>query len=157
MNHDHDDTEPWYKNSYVWLVLGIPSVAVIAGVVTLVIAIRTHDGLVVDDYYKRGLEINKVLTRDRIAESYDLKAHVAVSDEPGLIRVTLLANEAFSYPDDLKLTVAHATRGGFDQILPLTRISENVYEGPLRRLVRGGWYAQIEADDWRVMERIVVR
>jgi len=156
MNPNHDKPEPWYKNPYVWLVLGIPCAAVVAGIVTLGIAVRTHDGLVVDDYYKRGLEINKVLVRDRIAQSYGLKARVAISEGPGLVRVTLAANDRFAYPNDLMLTMAHATRGGFDQTLPLTRIGGNVYEGALGRLVPGSWYAQIEADDWRVMERIVV-
>ena len=43
------------------MVVAIPAAAVIAGAVMLVLANATWDGLVADDYYERGMQINKSL------------------------------------------------------------------------------------------------
>lgn len=156
MDPDRDKPGPWHKNPYVWLVISMPAAAVIGGIITLIIAVATDDGLVVDDYYKRGLEINKVLVRERAAQSHGLMARISISDDQRQISLALSANDAFSYPGMLRLTLAHATRGGLDQNLSLVRTGDTVYQGSIEPLARGGWYAQIEADDWRLMERIAV-
>lgn len=52
---------PWWKFGYMWLVVGGPAIVVVAGFVTLWLAIRTPDPVVADDYYRRGIEINKTL------------------------------------------------------------------------------------------------
>lgn len=50
--------QPWWKFGHVWMVLAGPAVVVVAGFVTLYIAVRTPDP-VVTDYYRKGAEINK--------------------------------------------------------------------------------------------------
>jgi uncharacterized protein len=52
---------PWWKHGFVWMILGGPAVVVVAGIATLVIAVRTPDPVVAADYYRRGMEINKTL------------------------------------------------------------------------------------------------
>lgn len=52
---------PWWKFGYMWLVVGGPAIVVVAGFITLWLAIRTPDPLVANDYYRRGIEINKTL------------------------------------------------------------------------------------------------
>ena len=52
---------PWWKFGYMWLVVGGPAIVVVAGFVTLWLAIRTPDPVVANDYYRRGVEINKTL------------------------------------------------------------------------------------------------
>lgn len=54
-------SQPWWKFGHVWLVISGPAVVVLAGFVTLYLAIRTPDPLVSDDYYRQGIEINKTL------------------------------------------------------------------------------------------------
>ena len=55
------DPRPWWKFGLVWLVIAGPALVVIAGVATVWIAMRTPDPLVAQDYYRRGVEINKTL------------------------------------------------------------------------------------------------
>ena len=55
------DARPWWKFGYMWLVVGGPAIVVVAGFVTLWLAIRTPDPVVANDYYRRGVEINKTL------------------------------------------------------------------------------------------------
>lgn len=57
---------PWWKHGHVWLLIAGPVAVVVAGVVTFVLALGTPDPLVAEDYYRRGLEINKTLAaRDK--------------------------------------------------------------------------------------------
>ncbi len=58
---EHGERSVWYREPYVWLLIAIPACAVVAGFVTLALAIATDDGLVVDDYYWQGKQINRVL------------------------------------------------------------------------------------------------
>jgi uncharacterized protein len=59
------DSAPWWKYGHLWLVIAGPVVVVVASVVTAVIAIRSNDPVVEADYYRRGIEINKTLARER--------------------------------------------------------------------------------------------
>ena len=56
--------QPWWQFGHVWLVLAGPAVVVVAGFVTLWLAIRTPDPVVTPDYYRKGIDINKTLQAD---------------------------------------------------------------------------------------------
>lgn len=62
------DTQPWWKYGHVWLILSGPLVVIVAGFVTLVIAIRVPDPLIAEDYYRRGLDINKTLAAEKVLQ-----------------------------------------------------------------------------------------
>ena len=52
---------PWWKFGHVWLVLAGPLVVIVAGFITLWLAMSRPDPVVAEDYYQRGLDINKTL------------------------------------------------------------------------------------------------
>ena len=52
---------PWWRYAHVWLIISGPAIVVVAGFVTLWLAIRTPDPVVEEDYYQRGLKINETL------------------------------------------------------------------------------------------------
>lgn len=54
-------SKPWWKYGYMWLVVGGPALVVVAGFITLWIAVRGADTVVDADYYRSGVEINKQL------------------------------------------------------------------------------------------------
>ena len=62
----------WKQEPLVWLLIAIPAAAVIMGIVMLTLAIKSYSGLVIDDYYKHGKQINRVLARDRFAHELGL-------------------------------------------------------------------------------------
>lgn len=70
----HTDTKPWFKYPLLWLVFFFPVAAVVAGLITLTIAIKTDDGVMVDNYYQKGKEINQVLARDKATTRMGLTA-----------------------------------------------------------------------------------
>ena len=57
--------QPWWKHGHVWLLIAGPVSVVIAGCFTAFLAVRGADALVAEDYYRRGLEINKQLAAER--------------------------------------------------------------------------------------------
>ncbi len=145
-------TTRWYREPMVWLLIALPLTAVIGGFYTLALAIKSDDGLVVDDYYRRGKEINRVLARDQAALAHGLRGRVAFDGERRVIRVTLTAHDARTLPAQLELALWHATRPGFDQQLRPVRQIDGVYAAPLpTALAPGHWHVQLSADDWRLL------
>lgn len=52
---------PWWKFGHVWLVIAGPAIVVVASFITLYLAITRPDPVVSEDYYRKGVEINKTL------------------------------------------------------------------------------------------------
>jgi hypothetical protein len=59
------DSPPWWRHGHVWLLISGPAAVVVAGLVTAWIAVSTPDPVIAQDYYRRGIEINKQLARER--------------------------------------------------------------------------------------------
>lgn len=55
------ESQPWWKYGHVWLIVAGPVIVVIAGFVTLWLALAQPDPVLTEDYYQRGLDINKTL------------------------------------------------------------------------------------------------
>jgi len=147
--------KPWFAEPWVWLLIALPGAAVIGGIVTLYLAISTSDGLVVDDYYKRGKAINMDLARDEAAARYDLQASLLL-DPVGRILHVELSPVAGSWPDTLLLDVMHPTRAGADQRVALRHTGSGGYQGHLDALADGHWYVQLSADDWRLSGTLLI-
>lgn len=156
INNNIENVLPWYKESYVWLIIFFPMLAVIAGIVTIVLAVQSDDGLVVDDYYKQGLEINRTLERDKSAVDQGLKAVIKINREHGEMVLTLSAVEKFIYPVNLAVKLLHATRSGLDKEVNLILTQNNRYQGQLTALEKGKWYVHIQRDDWRLIKTIYI-
>jgi len=57
--------EAWWRNGFVWLVIAGPVFVVLASIATFVVAARGSDKLVQQDYYRKGVEINRQVARER--------------------------------------------------------------------------------------------
>jgi hypothetical protein len=141
----------WYREPMVWMLIAIPGSAVVVGMIMLVVSIQGFDGMVIDDYYKRGMQINRVLDRDRAASAHGL--HADLSLRPEGISLALQAEAGFAMPPSLSLGVYHATRGGMDRLLTLARGADGVYRASFEPLAPGAWDVQVEAGDWRLVGR----
>ncbi|MGZ5180060.1 MAG: FixH family protein [Ramlibacter sp.] len=56
---------PWWRHGLVWLVIAGPAVVVVASIATAVIAAHGADKLVEEDYWRKGIEINRQLAAER--------------------------------------------------------------------------------------------
>ena len=141
---------PWYKERWTWLLMLMPATAIVAGFITLWLAVTTFDGLVADDYYKQGLAINQTLARANAAQELGLVGQVKFSAED--VRVVLSAKTSSDLPAKLLVTLAHPTRGGLDQKLIL-ELRDGAYLGSLQAaLTSAHWKVLIEDESrvWRL-------
>jgi uncharacterized protein len=149
----HSKQSVWYREPMVWLVIMIPMSAVVMGAVMLTLAISSYDGLVTDDYYKQGLQINRSMERDDRAASFDLVGSVELGAPGEPLEVSLSGNARFHAPEILHLRLFHATRSGLDRHLVLRRTASSRYAASGPRLEPGPWYLQLDADGWRLKAR----
>ena len=142
---------PWYREPWPWIVMSGPAIVVVAGITTAIIAVRTNDGLVADDYYRQGLDINRVLEREERARTLGVAATVQFREDRGHVRVIL--RSAGEPPRALRLAIVHPTREGDDQVIALTQSSPGVYDGAMgvARAARHGLRLEDDAGEWRVV------
>ena len=124
MQRQREDTLPWYRQFWPWFIISIPALTVVAAIITINIAIRTDDGLVVDDYYKEGLAINEDKRKVRKAAAMNLTAELSL-DENGLIIARLPEHAA--YLPFLMLKLTHPGDASKDMELPLSNNGEAVF------------------------------
>ena len=96
-----NDGKPWYKETWPWILMAGPATVIVAGFVTLWLAIVSYDGLVTDDYYKQGLAINQRLQRDHYASDLGLRADFMRSGQQ--VRLMLTAERDAALPEALTL------------------------------------------------------
>ena len=135
---------PWYKQFWPWFLIFFPATAVIAGIVTIIIAIKSDDGLVKDDYYKAGLAINQTLERKQKAESLNMSADVSWDKLTQSITMKLEGNLNI-LPARVNLILAHPTRSKQDQHIPLfLSPDKKFYTGRTKTIINGNWIIILE-------------
>jgi len=140
---------PWYRQHWPWLLMAGPAIVVVAGLVTAYIAWSTDDGVVAEDYYKRGLLINKALERGARGAQLRIGAIVRVGPD-GTVRVDVTGPADVASPGALTLRLIHATRAGHDRIAALARDPDGTYRGRIEPPPPGRWQVSVEADSWRL-------
>jgi hypothetical protein len=74
-------SQPWWKYGHVWLVIAGPAIVVVAALVTAWIAMRHPDPVLAEDYYRRGVEINQTMAKNRaLAPAMQGRNHAATPD-----------------------------------------------------------------------------
>ncbi len=140
----NEQSKPWHNYPLVWMMIAIPFSAVIMGVVMLWLAIDTDDGLVADDYYKLGLEINDVISLDKKASELQLSASIRFSSSENVINMQFDKGLLDSYPNTLQLTFQHATRANSDVLVVLNHGMGDQYIGHLKQSISEGiWYFEV--------------
>jgi hypothetical protein len=159
----HTTTAPWYRQRWPWLLMVPPLAAVIGGMITIVLAVRSNDGVVAADYYKRGLAINAELSRSRRAAELGLTAEVQAAGESAGDSVHVrVSSGAQSLPPEpaLRIRLVHPGRGGAARIAMLSRVSADPegrsaeYRGAWQEAAElhapVAWRVVVEARDWRL-------
>jgi len=144
------NNRPWYKERWPWFLMAGPAIVIVAGFITLWLALESNDGLVTDDYYKQGLAVNQRMHRDQKAASLGLHAELMRADLN--VRLMLSAEGAAKVPAAIVLKLAHPTRSGQDQAVQMVAEGPGFYSGKLAADITGRWLVSIEdpAGEWRL-------
>ena len=142
----------WYREPWPWLLMAGPGIVVVAGFFTAWLAIKHEDGLVADDYYKRGLAINQELRRDSAAAALDVKARIMFGDSAVRVFISVPAPA----PKRLALQLVHPTRAALDKRIVLDASPAGWYEGQFAGWGAGrrGVLLEDEAQTWRLTGEI---
>jgi len=142
---------PWYRQFWPWYLLGLLFLGVAGTSVLIVAAVGHQDPLVVDDYYKEGLAINRTLDRQHQAAVMGLEAAVHYDAASASLSIRLHANSAIT-ADTLTLQFFHATLAHRDYRVILRRESANLYRARLKVLRAGNYDMTLEPDGeaWRL-------
>jgi hypothetical protein len=121
------DTLPWYRQPWPWFLIALPAIAVVGGIVTTVLAVRSDDGLVASDYYKRGLGINAELSRRERAAELGLSAEISAN---GLragdqVRLRIVGQRALPAEATVQLRLLHPGRADGDRLAVLARTQQS--------------------------------
>jgi uncharacterized protein len=164
---------PWYRHRWPWILMAGPFVVIVAGMITLYLAVASNDGLVEEDYYARGMNVNETTAREKKALALGIEADLmqgaalsaAGSGVPAFkLRVLLRAKAGTPLPPALRLQFKRPTQAGSDQTVDLSADGADVggatraYSGTLAKPIAGRWHLALEdakhtwrlAGDWNV-------
>lgn len=143
---------PWYRQAWPWLLMLMPTIALVGGLYTAFLAYTTNNSLVVDDYYKEGKAINLDIARDRKAVEMGLQAVLAMEGDGLALRLT--GKDGVPMPAAVSLKIMHATRAERDIAGQLLRGPDGVYRLPGVSLPADGHW-RLQLDDasrvWRLV------
>ncbi len=146
------DKRPWYRQFWPWLLIALPGSAVVAGLITLYIAIIHSDDLVDDEYYKDGLAINRVLDKDARAQTLGVEAQLRFSSGADTWQVEVHTKNAKSL-DNLSLSLSHPLEADRDFVVLLSLREAGVYDAELPGPVAPHWHWILESSGsspWRL-------
>jgi uncharacterized protein len=156
--------EPWYRQFWPWFIIAIPLSSVIAGIAMIIVAIDGADDMVIDDYYKEGLSINKRLKKLGMAKSLGISANIILIEQK--VEVVLLYNSVEKTPkleskgeilgEPLKLKFHHATIEERDFQLMLQETRRGHYFATLTpeqlQSINAKWHLQLSpfSENWQL-------
>jgi len=133
------DTIPWHRQFWPWFLILLPASVVVAAIATAWIANRGADDLVVDDYYKTGLAINRRLERSGRAQALGLGARLQFSVDTVHVAITGTVDDR-----ELRLALAHPMEADRDFSVMLARVGPARYAGRLPHTVAPHWHWVLE-------------
>ena len=139
---------PWYTQFWPWFLITLLGSVVIASFMMLYLANRHSDDLVVDEYYKTGLAINRELEDIERAEVLGIAARLIFSSE----RVEIETKGPISDPE-LILQLSHPLEADRDFSITLQRGPDGIYSAALIREVAQRWHWKLQSSEnggWRL-------
>lgn len=147
---------PWFREPWPWILAAGPSIVVVAALYTAWLAVVSNDGLVTDDYYRKGLSANQTIARSEQATRMGLVAGVRIAADNLTVRLQA-SDKTFALPPTLAVTITHPTRAGLDQSRVLVRDGD-LYSGEVRLPAAGHWLVLIEDErkTWRLLGNVIL-
>ncbi|MFY0700094.1 MAG: FixH family protein [Bermanella sp.] len=151
-----ESNRPWYKEPYVWMLIGFPLTSIIVGLSLLTISILNKDTLVRDNYYKDGLAYNQELEWDKKAKSLDIRVDIQVNDNQLILN---LLNSRQNTPSTLKVTLGHPTIPEKDRQSHLQLTKDKRFIGFIEPTENGRYYLLVESVEqkWRIRQDIWIK
>ncbi len=130
-----EDTQPWYRQFWPWFLIALPAFVVVAGINMVFIAHEGADDLVVDEYYKNGLAINRKLEKKQRAEELGISADIALAGSD-----VVITTRGPVQAEQLTLLLSHPLESNRDFEVALVESTPGEYRGRLQSPVAERWH-----------------
>lgn len=147
---------PWYRQFWPWFIISLPASVVVASIITINLAIESNDGLVTEDYYKKGLAIHRDADALLKARQLGIEAEFMSGESGNKLFMTLTSNSNQAF-GELRIDLRHPTRSRLDLSRMAEPIGPNRYQVALPDdLTEGEWIIHLNAPEagWRLRGRI---
>jgi hypothetical protein len=134
--------KPWYRQFWFWFVFSPLIYIIIMCSVTVTIALKGADDVIIDNYYKEGRMINQALEQDKRAQELGLSGDLSFDRTTGEVSLTIAnaPTDAALLPEQLLLMMGHPVKAAKDQLVVLTAIAQGKYRGELTAEPDYSWY-----------------
>jgi len=158
----------WYKQFWPWFLIFLPATAVVASIATVILAVKNQDSMVVDDYYKEAMQINRNLSKIEFAKKSGLSAKILTENQRLQLELNALDSKLKLSPV-VTLYFHHATQKSKDFSLVLLQTDQKNYNNQLAAvyeskknnevvslLEKGIWYVKLLPVDrvWQLNGKI---
>ncbi|MFU8831672.1 MAG: FixH family protein [Wenzhouxiangella sp.] len=126
------DINPWYREPWPWIILGLLGLGVVAGSTLALIALSSPPEMVTGEYERLGRGITDMRSRTESARALGLTGVVVV--EPGQVSLSLEADDVSSLPESLLVLFQHPAVQDRDSILRLQQKEHGQYAAVLEAL-----------------------
>src|SRR3954468_20496057 len=129
----------------MWL---LPAAAVVAGLATLWIAVRSADRPLPLSYHWEGEHLDQDFAQQRLAGSHGIEVDI----DTGGNECAATLRHAPDDPASLTLTLTHSSDASLDRVVLLRRVQRGQYRGTCTPLPAGRWRVALEdaAGKWAI-------
>ncbi|MDP6969618.1 MAG: FixH family protein [Gammaproteobacteria bacterium] len=147
--------KPWYKQPWLWFILGPLFAVMIFATSYAYLSVVTFDGMVKGDYAKNAKSFNIDNKRLRKASELGLHGELVLDEVTGDLRLTLSASDTLS-AQQLTLLVIHPTVENLDQDLLMAYRPDGSYYGTLNKNISGKRYLHLmdQEENWRMTTEV---
>lgn len=110
------------RNPVLMLAWGLPAVAVLASVASLMLTLRSPESELPEQYHWEGFQLDRDFSQ--AARATELKVHATLKGFSASGRCELALRVAGAAPESLELLVAHSTQPKLDQRVKFTRVAD---------------------------------
>ncbi len=143
MNDETDESvKPWYRQFWFWFVFSPLIYIIIMCSITVTIALKGADDVIIDNYYKEGRMINQALEQDKQAKALGLSGELSFDRTTGEVSLVIANPPADTalMPEQLLLLMGHPVKAAKDQLITLVAIAPGTYRGELVSEPDYSWY-----------------
>ncbi|MEO8016566.1 MAG: FixH family protein [Pseudomonadota bacterium] len=132
------------RNPVFWIMCALPAAAVLAGLSTLAIALRSGDGALPAAYHWEGARLDADFVRARTAAAAGIE--MTFEARPASHHCVATVRNAPGNTAALYLQFTHGRNADLDRTLRLQRIGVGRYAGDCAAIPAGRWRIAVEDD-----------
>src|SRR5262245_4976541 len=132
----------------MWL---LPASAVVGGLVTLGIALRSADRALPASYHWEGEHLDQDFAQQRVAASHGIEVDL---EWQAAGECTATLRHAPDDPATLTLMFTHSSDAGLDRVMLLRRAETGAYTGTCPPLPMGRWRVALVSGAWAIRTQV---